>query len=161
MVMKRWAAVLTTALLLAGGWFLLRPCLFIKTPAGLLAVIPAMPGMEFSTRFIHSVQKTPVEEFFAVNEGRNGFILRMTRYQSFGVGLPFLAEEGTFREDGNFFVVEDMKRRFSRLDFRPGVKTELTLTVGGEVYRLYELVPPGALVSVYIAPYYRRWQDSR
>ena len=160
MVVKRWAAVLTTALLLAGGWFFLRPCLFIKAPAGLLAVIPVTPGMEFSTRFIHSVQKTPVEEFFVVNESRNGFILRATRYQSFGVGFPFLTEEGAFRAEGNFFIVEDMKRRFSRLDFRPGVGTELTLTVGGEVYRLYELAPPGALVSVYIAPYYRRWQDS-
>ena len=39
------------------------------------SIIPAMPGIEFSTRFIHSVQKTPVEEFFAVNEGRKYYAI--------------------------------------------------------------------------------------
>ena len=155
---KRTGAALGLVLFLfAALWLLSRPHLFVAAPDRLLAVIPAEAGMEFSTRFLHSVQKTPVEEFFAVDDARRGFILLRTRYQSFGVGLPFLAADGTFRSEDGRFLMEDMNRPFPRLALRPGVGTELTLTVGNTSYRLYELAPPGALIQLYIAPYYRRW----
>ena len=120
-------------------------------------MVPAEAGLEFSTRFLHSVQKTPVEEFFTVDDARQGFILRRTRYQSFGVGLPFSAADGTFSGEDGFFLMDDMNRPFPRLELRPGVDTGLTLTVGDKFYRLYELTPPGTLIQIYIAPYYRRW----
>ena len=58
--------------------------------------------------FIHSVQKTPVEEFLTAHADGH-FHLSGTRYQSHGVGLPFLPEEGTFRQEGDYFVL-DMDR---------------------------------------------------
>ena len=48
------------------------------------------------------MQKTPVLENLEVNEAKDGFNLLSTKYQSFGVGLPFLAEEGDFREEEVF-----------------------------------------------------------
>lgn len=153
---REWAAV-GLALCLFAAWFLSRPYLFVAAPDRLLTVVPAEAGLEFSTRFLHSVQKTPVEEFFTVDDARQGFILRRTRYQSFGVGLPFSAADGTFSGENGFFLMDDMNRPFPRLELRPGVDTALTLTVGDKFYRLYELTPPGTLIQIYIAPYYRRW----
>lgn len=138
-------------------WFFSRPHLFVAASDRLIAAIPAAVGMEFSLRFLHSVQKTPVEEFFTVDEARQGFILRRTHYHSFGVGLPFSATDGTFISEDGGFRMEDMNRPIPRLSLRPGVGTKLTLTVGNTPYPLYEVVPPGTLIELYIAPYYRRW----
>ena len=112
---REWAAV-GLALCLFAAWFLSRPYLFVAAPDRLLTVVPAEAGLEFSTRFLHSVQKTPVEEFFTVDDARQGFILRRTRYQSFGVGLPFSAADGTFSGEDGFFLMDDMNRPFPRLE---------------------------------------------
>ena len=154
---KKWLFI--TVLLLAAGvlWYLFRPCLFVRGEDQILAIVPAEKNMEFSLHFIHSVQKTPVLEILRVNEARDGFVLDSTRYQSFGVGLPFLASEGSFHEEGDYFVLDGMQRRFPSLSLRPGVGTELTLRNREKEYRLYELVPIGSRVDLDLAPYYKRW----
>ena len=156
-IRRTWAAFLAIVSLVVALWFLSRPHLFVAAPDRLLAIHPAKAGMEFSTRFLHSVQKTPVEEFFTVNEARQGFVLVRTRYQSFGVGLPFLAADGTFQSEDGSFSMADMDRPLPRLDLRPGLGTNLTLTIDGTTYPLYALVPPGTLIRIYLAPYYHRW----
>jgi len=78
-------------------------------------------------RFIHSVQKTPVEEFLTVHADGH-FHLTGTRYQSHGVGLPFLPEEGQFRREGDYFVL-DMERDYPSLSLRTGVGTQLRIEV--------------------------------
>lgn len=139
---------------LMGLLFFSRPCLFVTGTSGILAAVPISAGMPFSIRFIHSVQKTPVEEFFLVNESCDGFILHATKYQSFGVGLPFSMENATFRQEGDFFVLEGIDRPLQNVAFRPGTETNLTLYLAGNEYRFYELVPLGSVVYVYISPYY-------
>ena len=156
-IRRTWAAFLAIVSLVVALWFLSRPHLFVAAPDRLLAIHPAKAGMEFSTRFLHSVQQTPVEEFFTVNEARQGFVLVRTRYQSFGVGLPFLAADGTFQSEDGSFSMADMDRPLPRLDLRPGLGTNLTLTIDGATYPLYALVPPGTLIRIYLAPYYHRW----
>ena len=138
-------------------WFATRPCVAVLSENGILASCPAEAGTEFSTRFIHSVQKTPVEEFFVVNDAQNGFVLRKTRYQSFGVGLPFLSTDGEFRREGEYFVMEGMDRPMREILLRPGVSTELTLFLADERISLYERVPLGSLVRVAIVPKWRIW----
>ena len=123
----------------------------------MIAAFPAKPGESFSIRFIHSVQKTPVVENLVINDTQDGFILISTKYQSFGVGLPFLAEEGEFHKEGDYFVFDQMNRRFSSLSLRTGVGTELTLTLQDKEYRLYEQMPPGSRIDLYIAPYYKKF----
>ena len=142
------------AALVGLAWYMTRPVVAVLAGDALLAEAPAAPGAEFSVRFIHSVQRTPVEEFFAVNEAADGFILRATRYESFGVGLPFLTSDGTFRREGDRFVMDGMERPVPRLDLRPGVSTELTLFLAGEAIPLYERVPLGTLVRVCAVPRY-------
>lgn len=101
------------------------------------------------------MQKTPVLENLEVNEAKDGFTLLSTKYQSFGVGLPFLAEEGDFREEGDYYVFDHMDRQFKTLALRTGVGTQLTLTVAGREYRLYERYAPGTRIDLAIVPFYR------
>ncbi len=104
--------------------------------------------------FIHSVQKTPVEEYLVVED--DGLMLKKTRYRSLGVGLPFLETEGVFKSEEGWFVFENMNRKFSSLSLRPGVGTRLTVTFSGQEYRLYELVPVGEKVDISLGRYYER-----
>lgn len=104
-------------------------------------------------RFIHSVQKTPVEEFLTVHADGH-FHLTGTRYQSHGVGLPFLPEEGTFRRAGDYFVL-DMERDYPSLSLRTGVGTQLRIEVAGREIPLYEMYAPGTKIDLFVAPLYR------
>ena len=137
-------------------WLWQLPCLFVEGSDGFIAVIPARAGQPFSIHFIHSVQRTPVEENLQINEARNGFDLLSTKYQSFGVGLPFSASEGDFQQQGDYFVLGNMDRHFSSLKLRTGTGTELSLDVAGKRYPLYSLLPSGSEVRLYIAPWYQR-----
>ena len=44
-------------------------------------------GDQFSVYYIHSVNKSPVEDFYAVGRG-NEVILEKTVFKSFGAGVP-------------------------------------------------------------------------
>ena len=133
-------------ILLGLGDVLSQPCLFVKAGGQRVAVVPAAPGTSFTIHFIHSVQKTPVWENLAVAPDGSSFVLHSTRYQSFGVGLPFLEQEG------DYYIMDDMERHFPRLTLRTGVGTKLTLTLGGRRYRLYESYPPGTPVELFVSP---------
>ena len=106
----------------------------------------------FTIHFIHSVQKTPVEEFLTAHADGH-FHLAGTRYQSHGVGLPFLSEEGTFRQEGDYFVL-DMERDYKELSLRTGVGTELTITAGERTIPVYEMYPVGTRIDLVVAPLY-------
>lgn len=136
------------------GYWLRSPVVYIACK-GVGRAYEARPGMDIHLRFIHSVQKTPVEEYLTVSSDRRGFDLRYTRYQSFGVGLPFLPSEGRLRQEGDYFILDGMSRRYPNLSLRPGLGTELTVWIEGDEYRLYELLPVGSPVDIYIAPRYQ------
>ena len=135
--------------------YMTRPVLLIEGDGKVLFTVTAEAGMQFSTRFIHSVQKTPVEEYFIVNDDCSGFVLKSTRYQSFGVGLPFLESDGTFRREGDSFIMDDLNRPIKTLALRPGVGTELSITIDGQTLPIYEIIRLGSLVSVSIVPRYK------
>ena len=148
--------------LLALGWLCLslffQPTVFFYGNGELIACAPAgigRQGQQFSLRFIHSVQKTPVREDLVVEP--DGFRLLRTEYQSFGVGLPFLETEGDFRQEGNVYVMDHMDRRFPELSLRTGVGTQLTLYLNGKEYKLYAMFPPGTRIDVRVEPVYRKW----
>lgn len=134
-----------------------RPFLFFVSDENLLLAVPASPKSEFSIRFIHSVQKTPVLENLMIGESGKEFILLSTKYQSFGVGLPFLLSEGDFRQEGDYFIFDNINRHFDQLTLRTGVGTQLTIIYKEHEYPIYTKVAPGSKVDLQIAPYYKRF----
>ena len=135
--------------------YMTRPVILVEGDGKVLFTVTAEAGMQFSTRFIHSVQKTPVEEYFVINEDCSGFVLKSTRYQSFGVGLPFLESDGTFRREGDSFIMDNLNRSINTLALRPGVGTKLSITINGQILPLYEMVRLGSLIRVSIVPRYK------
>jgi hypothetical protein len=141
--------------LLALWQVLTLPCLVLRAGGDRLYIGEVAVGFPLSLRFIHSVQKTPVEEFLAVKEGCRSFVLNATKYQSFGVGLPFDKKEGEFHQEGDFYWLRGQNREFDRLDLRTGVGTELTINIGGRSFPLYEQYKPGTLVTVELMPLWK------
>lgn len=142
-------------LFLALWQILTLPCIVVRAGGERLYLGEAAAGFPLSMRFIHSVQKTPVEEYLAVDDARQGFWLTATKYQSFGVGLPFAAAEGEFHQEGDYFWLRGQNRRFSHLALRVGVGTKLTLSLAGRAFPLYEQYQPGTLVTVELMPLWK------
>ena len=114
----------------------------------IVSTVPARAGMPLTIRFIHSVQKTPVEEDLEFDG--EAWIVHRTRYKSQGVGLPFMESDGEFRREGDWFVMDGMARRIENLSLRTGVGTQLTLELDGNEIRLYEMFEPGTRVDLVI-----------
>ncbi|WP_052465407.1 DUF1850 domain-containing protein [Thermotoga profunda] len=70
---------------------------------------------KFILTFVHSVEKTPVYEFYEIL-GDDTLYLYKTRYSSMGAGLPFQAE-GRFETKNGFFEAE-ISRRFKEISLR-------------------------------------------
>jgi hypothetical protein len=84
-------------------------------------------GASVSIRYVHSVERTWVEEHYRA--GTDGLHLTMTRWQSFGAGLP---TEYDFFADG--FYVREMDTAMGRvLDYWFLPLNEAEVSVDGDV----------------------------
>ena len=146
--------ILVAALILFALIFVTREKIYIAAEINheleLVTAVDADIKTSLIIRFIHSVQKTPVIEELEF-DGED-FILLWTRYKSHGVGLPFMESDGVFREEGDWFVMDEMNRRIKNLSLRTGVGTELTLELNGETFELYKKYPAGTKIVVNSAP---------
>ena len=151
--MRAYAIALAAAVFLVAFDILSAPALFLRAGDDMIVLVRQIRDeVPVTIHFIHSVQKTPVEEFLTAHADGH-FHLSGTRYQSHGVGLPFLPEEGAFRQEGDCFVL-DMDRDYSELSLRTGVGTELTIEAGGARIPVYELYPVGTRIDLVVAPLY-------
>ena len=151
--MRAYLIALAAAVLLVAFDILSAPALFLQADGQkTLLVRQIRDAAPFTIHFIHSVQKTPVEEFLTAHADGH-FHLSGTRYQSHGVGLPFLPEEGAFRQEGEYFILA-MERDYAELSLRTGVGTELTITVGDQIIPAYEMYPVGTRIDLVVAPLY-------
>ena len=151
--MRAYLIALVAAVVLVAFDILSTPALFLQADGQKTVLVRQLRDeVPLTVHFIHSVQKTPVEEFLtAYADGH--FHLTGTRYQSHGVGLPFLPEEGTFRQEGDYFVL-DMDRDYPALSLRTGVGTQLTIEAGGTRVPAYEMYPVGTRIDLIVAPLY-------
>ncbi len=74
-----------------------------------------VPKGKFTLTFVHSVEKTPVYEFYRIDPDGQ-LVLYEARYSSYGAGLPCEPEEG-FRIEDDQFVVK-VTRRFKEISLR-------------------------------------------
>lgn len=110
-------------------------------------VLPTFRDDMFSLHFIHSVHKTPVWENFVVeNEGR--LVLVSTEFESYGVGMPFLPEEGTFERKDNKIRLVNLRREFAQIPARVGSEARLSLLHQGVDYPLYQCFAYQALIII-------------
>lgn len=113
-------------------------------------------GARWNIRFQHSVQLTPVEEFFVVH-GENDMVLTTTRYQSLGVGLPYSPDEGSFTttSDGKFLL--QMNRKYETVKLRTSIEASQKIIYQDLLYDLCDLYGQGVLVEIKAEKRYRYW----
>lgn len=135
---------------------ILAPYLLVEYENSVLLRIPVKAGDQFSLRYTHSVQKTLVIENIVI-EQTGQLLVDSTEYESFGVGLPFLASEGKFHQSGNRFILEDIGRYCEMIRLRTGPEAQLKMQYQDHTYELFRLVPDGALIQMSVVPYYSIW----
>ena len=108
-------------------------------------------GQEFAVRYIHSVAKSPVEDWFSI-EGDTIF-LEKTVYQDFGAGLPHEVGEGQVMDFGNGHIsLSGFHRPLPSFDLRVGRIAKHTLLIeqdngGVREIPLDTLVRPGKAIT--------------
>lgn len=107
-----------------------------------------LPNDKFSLGYIHSVMKTPAEEFFYINKN-NEIVLEKTIYESYGVGLPFLPDEGELNvEDGKFILY--MNRTYKEINMIISPIPKHWLQIGDTKYQLMDILKePNCSIIIY------------
>lgn len=133
------AAILGLALNLA-----IVPALIIEDSRGAtLARIP-LPDGKFIHHYIHSVHKTPVDEYFEVH-GKD-LELTKVKYDTYGVGMPSDGGEGFSEENGRFVVI--LHRTFSRIPIRVSIVPDHGVIVGDTLLPFTRWVPMETAITL-------------
>jgi len=110
---------------------------------------PLEEGGEFAIEFVHSVNKTPVKDFFR-NEG--GMIAPFaTRFYSLGAGMQSTLEEGqTLSRDGDALVITGFTVSYRELYYIVGTVSDHLLEINGETVSLRDLCGRNAHITLRI-----------
>ncbi|MEA1971395.1 MAG: DUF1850 domain-containing protein [Thermodesulfobacteriota bacterium] len=98
------------------------------------------PDYRFSTRYIHSVELSPVLEYFKIDKNFR-IVLYETTFSSCNTGLPTtLSGDEKFYNVGTYLRISNMHRVLPELNLWVDEKYDNTLTPGdGEVLKLPSL----------------------
>lgn len=87
----------------------------------------------FSIEFIHSVNKSPVKDFYKIDENNN-IIAYKTIYSTYGAGVQTELNENetiTYTDDGDF-VIENINKKISPLIYVVGTVHDHILTINNK-----------------------------
>ncbi len=85
---------------------------------GVIIRHPIVPGDTFKIAYTHSLELTPVWEYFQIDPGYD-ILLTDTLYESTGAGLPIpIAGQDTFRKEGRQFHIFNIQRRLPAIVLR-------------------------------------------
>jgi hypothetical protein len=115
-------------------------------------VVPLWQNKEFTIEYLHSVNKTPVQEHFTPAPDHN-IILKGTEFRSLGVGTPFLSEEGQLVNDQGVYSLTGMNRSFEKISYVPLAFTRHTLLTAGKRFDFSDYFTDGKIVEVRIEKY--------
>lgn len=110
---------------------------------------PLRDGEEFSIEFIHSVNKSPVCDYYTVKDGK--IYVTRTHYYAFGAGVQTYVEEGqtlSYTEDGGM-TVSGFDREIPELRYIVGTVSDHVLTVGEKSVSLRRLCGKNTHVRFY------------
>jgi len=103
--------------------------------------------MEFAIEFIHSVNQSPVREFFQIEDGT--IRLMAVRFFSFGAGMRSEFEEGqTLSRDGDALVISGFSTSFKKLNYIIGTVSDHLFIINGESNSLRELCGRNAHITI-------------
>lgn len=97
-----------------------------------------LKNKKFSLGYTHSVMKTEAEEIFVAEENKKIKLIR-TEYKSYGVGLPFLPEEGKMKIENGKFILE-MEREFKNISMVISPIGKHYLKIDEKKYMLSEIL---------------------
>lgn len=97
-----------------------------------------LKNKKFSLGYTHSVMKTEAEEIFVTDDSEKIKLIR-TEYKSYGVGLPFLPEEGKMKVENGKFIL-DMEREFKNISMVISPIGKHYLKIDGKKYMLSEIL---------------------
>lgn len=138
--------------------------LVLKDARGaVLFACPAQEGFTFGIRYVHSVAKSPVEDWFHVVH--DVIFLEKTIYQDFGAGLPHNPGPGQSMSaaDGHI-VIQGYHMALPSFDVRVGRIAQHVLLLpkdsgkeqgGTREVPLAELAPPGSAITFAVVPHSR------
>jgi hypothetical protein len=106
------------------------------------------PGDTFGMKYVHSVNKSPVEDVFEILDD-NSIMLKKTIFRSFGAGVPTGLEDGQVMEVGDDrIVIDNIDRKIDSYLLRIGTVAEHTLCINGLEIRMDSLAMPKRSVSL-------------
>lgn len=135
--MKRWAAVLAAAGVLAALWLWPIDLATVRLPRRgdeLAAAMIAKPGSELRLSYRHSVEKGRVVGVFGIAAGPKLTALE-TRMDSVGTGLPNTAPERT-RRQGDWLVVDEKGVEIPGFSFFLSAINQTSLSLDGKKINL-------------------------
>lgn len=115
-------------------------------------LVPMLFEKGFSIEYIHSVNRTPVQENFILVPG-NDLLLTSTTFKALGVGTPFLPEEGKLENRNGLYVLSGINRRFKEINIAYVPLTRHCLVYRGKRYDFNDYFPSGSLISLQVKPY--------
>jgi hypothetical protein len=136
--LKSVIGVFALVLLIGGfGWPVHALQISIAKKDKLVFVHRVHPGNRFATRSIHSVELTPIREFFRIDD-RYRIVLTGTTFSSTNVGEPYAAfgNEVWGRENGHFRL-SNMHRMLPELLIWANRRYENTMQIAGTILPLY------------------------
>lgn len=99
----------------------------------------------FSVSYIHSVNKTNVEEYYRIEN--QTICLFKARYRSFGAGVATeLAPGQTLRYEDGYMIIENIHYPLPDLVYKVGTVSDPLIHIGSQVWHMKELAP--SLTSV-------------
>ena len=112
---------------------------------------PGKPGDRFHIHYIHSSDKTPIQDTFEI--GRRGeMILIEENYYWYGAGLEFMNWEKASITTVDGRIKVHLNRHFPSLRLRVGRVANHTFIFNGAVIPLDEIARAGELLKIWVAP---------
>jgi hypothetical protein len=119
------------------------PALRVADDGGRTLALIAIPDGTFAHHYVHTINLSPVDEYFRI-EGRRLRLYEL-RYDTNSVGMPSDAELG-FRIEGGRYVLS-MDRSFDRIPLRVSIRPEHGIVANGTYYPFSRWMRPmGPLV---------------
>jgi len=103
-------------------------------------------GDTFNIKYLHSVTKTPVIEFFKIKDGK--ILLTGTEYESYGAGLPTEAHQGEYVIKEDKFFIKNINQFLPEILLRVSDYAKHEFTLNQEKYSLYKKIKTETLLQI-------------